>query len=442
MNVRTLVLGSGAREHALAWRLSQDPGVAVLLAPGNRFAASTFPCSEVRETDPADVVALAQRERIDLVVIGPEAPLAAGVTDALVAAGIAVYGPSRAAARIESSKWFAKELMREAAVPTARAEVCTTIHHVERALETFGAPHVVKDDGLAAGKGVLVTRDRQSAWEFARDCLREAFVGIERKVVIEEFLPGEELSVMAVCDGERSVLLPAARDYKRAFDGDLGPNTGGMGAFAPVPGLPAGIEDEITTRIVTPVLRAMAARGTPYRGTLYCGLMMGPQGARVIEFNSRFGDPETEVIMPLVTGNLSALLSSAARGALTPDGIDRREGACVAVAIADREYPGRTSGEAIVEGLDRAAMSEGVSIFGAALEPAGTGWRVRGGRGACLMAYDRTLAGARARAYAAIETLGGSGWRCRGDIATAGSRPSSIISGNLRVREVARTSGL
>ncbi len=440
MTSRILVLGSGAREHALAWRLSQDPGVTVQLAPGNPFAAAAFSCTAVRETDPADVAALARRERIDLVVIGPEAPLAAGVSDALVAAGLPVYGPTRAAARLESSKWFAKELMREAAVPTARAAVCTTSSEAQRALATFGAPHVVKADGLAAGKGVLVTSDLGAALAFARECLREP--GTEARVVIEEFLAGEELSVMAVCDGERAVLLPFARDHKRAFDGDRGPNTGGMGAFAPVAGLTPELEDVIRTRIVMPVLQTMVSRGTPYRGTLYCGLMLGPDGAWVIEFNSRFGDPEAEVILPLVTGNLAALLTSAARGALDPTPIGRRDGAAVAVAIADGDYPGPSSGGAVIEGLERAGAREGVTVFGAALEAAGNGWRVRGGRGACLMAYDRTLGEARTRAYAAIETLGGAGWRCRGDIAGTGSGPSSNCTRDARVHEVARSSGL
>ena len=442
MNMRILVLGHGGREHALAWRLSQDPKVEVHLAPGNAFAAGSFRSIAVRESDPGAVVELARQERHDLVVVGPEAPLAAGVADALAHAGIAVYGPTRAAARIESSKWFAKELMREALIPTARAQVCATLDDTTRALATFGVPHVVKADGLAAGKGVLVTEDRNAALAFAAECFREEGSGTAPRVVVEEFLAGDELSVMAVCDGERFVLLPPARDYKRAFDRDQGPNTGGMGAFAPVPDLPAGIEDEIGARIVEPVLRTMAARGTPYRGTLYCGLMIGPHGVRVVEFNSRFGDPETQVIMPLVSGNLAELLRDAACGALDSGAVGRREGASVAVAIADREYPGVSSGEAIVLGLDVAAALDGVTVFGAALERLGEGWRVRGGRGAYLMAYDRTLAGARARAYTAIGMLNGSGWRCRGDIAAAVAGLTEGIFDPNRIRAVARASGV
>ncbi len=440
MNMRILVLGQGGREHALAWRLSQDPGVEVHLAPGNAFAAGSFRCTAVRESDPGAVVELARRERHDLVVVGPEAPLAAGVADALTHAGIVVYGPTRAAARIESSKWFAKELMREAHVPTARAEVCVTLDEAARALAIFGAPHVVKADGLAAGKGVLVTDVQSAALSFAAECLRDDGSGTASRVVVEEFLAGDELSVMAVCDGERFVLLPPARDYKRAFDGDSGPNTGGMGAFAPVADLPAGLEEEIGTRIVVPVLQTMAARGTPYRGTLYCGLMIGPSEVRVIEFNSRFGDPETEVIMPLVTGNLAELLRDAACGALEPGRVGRRDGAAVTVAIADREYPGVSSGEGYVLGLELAAAREGVTVFGAALERKDHGWRVRGGRGAYLMAYDRTLAGARSRAYAAIGTLSGTGWRSRGDIAAAGHGEGTFDPGVIRA--VARTSGV
>jgi phosphoribosylamine--glycine ligase len=438
VNLRIVILGCGGREHALAWRLVQDPGVEVRLAPGNAFAAASFPCIPVCETDAAAVVTLARRERADLVIVGPEAPLAAGVADALAGAGIAVFGPTREAARIESSKWFAKELMRDAGVPTARAALCSTIDEVERALEGFGTVHVVKADGLAAGKGVLVTPERARAVAFAEECLADDALGASRQVVIEEFLAGEELSVMAVTDGERFVILPPARDYKRAFDGGHGPNTGGMGAFAPVPEADSGLVAEIGARVVMPVLRAMAARGTPYQGTLYCGLMLGEDGVRVIEFNSRFGDPETEVIVPLVSGNLAELLRGAARGVLDPACVGRREGASVAVAIVDRNYPGISSGEAVVEGLDQAAAREGVTVFGGALEPDSGAWRVRAGRGAYMMAWDRTLAGARERVYAAVAGLGGTGWRCRSDIAAAVVGSSAGSTGTNTARESVR----
>ena len=265
MPPRILILGSGGREHALAWRLALDPGSPeVLVAPGNDGMARSFRRLAVDPEDPRAVVALARREQVSLVVVGPEAPLAAGVADALVEAGIAVSGASRDGARLESSKWFAKQVMREAGVPTAAAESHDSLREALAALERFAPRWVVKADGLAAGKGVLVTSSRSDAEAFVRDCLEGGrFGGSGRRVVLEQFLDGEEASVIAVCDGTRHVLLPAARDYKRAFDHDLGPNTGGMGSYAPSDAVTARIEDEVSERVNTPVLRTLAARGTP-----------------------------------------------------------------------------------------------------------------------------------------------------------------------------------
>jgi len=422
---RILVLGSGGREHALAWRLARDAhGPEVLVAPGNDGMGRSFGRLAARETDAAAVVAACREHAVQLVVVGPESALAAGVSDALAEAGVPVFGASRAAARLESSKWFAKQLMREAGVPTAGAERCDGPEAVRAALARFGAPHVVKADGLAAGKGVLVTGDAAEAERFARSCLEGgAFGDSGRSVVIEEFLAGEEASVIAVCDGRRFALLPAARDYKRAADGDRGPNTGGMGAYAPTRAVTAAIEAEVGERVVAPVLRAMAARGTPYRGALYCGLMLSPAGVRVVEFNARFGDPETQAILPLVSGSLTHLLAGAARGELEPDAVGRVVGGAVTLALVDEGYPSAVRGGGAIEGLDGLEPS-GVTVFHAGTRFEGGRWVVRGGRAAYLTAARESVETARAVVYAARATLSGSGWRCRGDIAetVAGAR--------------------
>ncbi len=417
MTLRILVLGSGGREHALAWRLARDPErPEVIVAPGNDGMAQQFARLAVSETDPSAVVALATRERIGLVVVGPEAPLAAGVSDALVAAGIPVSGASQAAARLESSKWFAKTVMQAAHVPTARAEVFDRLADAVAALEGFGPTWVIKADGLAAGKGVLVTRVRSEAEAFLRECLEGGRFGAGgARVVLEEFLAGEEASIMAVCDGERHVLLPAARDYKRAFDGDAGPNTGGMGSYAPTPAVTPAIEAEVSARVITPVLRELAARGTPYRGALYAGLMLTATGPRVIEFNARFGDPETQSILPLVGGSLSRLLASAACGAIDAEAVTRRPGAAVTVALVDEGYPDAVVGGGVLGGL--AAVGDGVSVFHAGTRFEAGQWRVRGGRAAYLMATADTIDAARESVKRARMALSGTGWRCREDIA-------------------------
>jgi phosphoribosylamine--glycine ligase len=427
---RILVVGGGGREHAIAWRLGLDPDVdGVWVAPGNDGIAQTFPCRPIAESDPVALLALCRTERITLAVIGPEAPLAAGLADRLAADGIPAFGPSAAAAQLEASKWAAKQLMAATGVPTARAVACVSRGEALEALGRFPQPWVLKADGLAAGKGVLVTGQRDEAEAFLMGCFDEARFGeAGRRVVIEEFLVGEEASLMAVCDGERFVTLPAARDFKRARDGDQGPNTGGMGAYAPAARVDPGLEAEVARTIVRPVLEAMAARGTPYRGVLYAGLMLTDAGPRVVEFNCRFGDPETQVVLPLVEGALARLLDGAARGRLDPSAITRGEGAAVCVALVDEGYPERVRGTGVIEGLDELESLEGVRVFhaGTALE-AGR-WRVRGGRAAHVVACDRTVAAARARAYAAVDRLSGSGWRCRRDIAAA-SDGAAVASG-------------
>jgi phosphoribosylamine--glycine ligase len=417
---RILVLGSGGREHALAWRLARDPErPEVLVAPGNDGMERSFRREAVDAESPRDVVALARRERVDLVLVGPEAPLAAGVADALAAAGLAVSGAAREPARLESSKWFAKQVMREAGVPTAAAEAHESREAALAALEGFAPPWVIKADGLAAGKGVLVTESHAEAAAFVRECLEAGRFGSSgRRVVLEQFLEGEEASLIAVCDGTRHVLLPAARDYKRAFDHDRGPNTGGMGSFAPTAAVTAAVEAEVGECVIAPVLRTLTARGTPYRGALYAGLMLTRDGVRVVEFNARFGDPETQSIVPLLEGSLGALLASAARGALEPGAVRRAPGAAVTLALVDEGYPDAVRGSGVVRGLD-ALERNGVLVFHAGTRRQGEDWGIRGGRAAYLTATAATVEQARARVMAARATLSGEGWRSRGDIAAA-----------------------
>jgi len=429
---RILVLGSGGREHALAWRLSRDPHrPEVLCGPGNDGMGAAYGRVDVGETDPPAVVEACRSRGVELVVVGPESALAAGVADALEAAGVAVFGASREAARLESSKWFAKEVMREAGVPTAGAERCRDLPGVRAALARFGAPHVVKADGLAAGKGVLVTGDAAEAEAFARGCLEGgAFGEGGSSVLVEEHLAGEEASVIAVCDGERWTLLPAARDYKRALDGDRGPNTGGMGSYAPTPAVTAGVEAEVGGRVVAPVLAAMRARGTPYRGALYCGLMLTAAGPKVVEFNARFGDPETQSVVPLVDGSLAALLAGAARGALDPGAIARAPGAAVTLALVDEGYPGAVRGGGEIAGLEAVERS-GVIVFHAGTRREDGRWVVRGGRAAYLTAKAETVEAARTAVYAARAGLGGSGWRSRGDVAARSSGAPAPLEGRI-----------
>lgn len=418
MPSRLLVLGSGGREHAFAWRLARDPErPEVIVAPGNEGMARTFRCVPCSLEDPDEVLRVARRESVDLVLVGPEAPLAAGVADALAEAGLAVSGATREAARLESSKWFAKQVMAEAGIATATAEAFEAAPPALAALDRMGPPWVLKADGLAAGKGVLVTTSRSEARSFARDCLEGGrFGGSGRRLVLERFLAGEEASVIAICDGARHVLLPAARDYKRAHDGDEGPNTGGMGAYAPTPAVDANSEDFVSERIVAPLLLALARRGTPYRGALYVGLMLGEGDPRVVEFNARFGDPETQSILPLVEGSLGELLASAARGALEPAAIRRAPGATVTTALVDEGYPVAVHGGGVIRGLD-AVEADDVLVFHAATRRADDAWAVTGGRAAYVTARAATLEAARDRARRAVGTLSGHGWRARSDIA-------------------------
>jgi phosphoribosylamine--glycine ligase len=420
--VRVLVIGGGGREHALAVALGADPAVQrVFCAPGNPGTAAVAENRPVDATDPAAVAALATEVGADLVVVGPEAPLVAGVADAVRAAGIACFGPSGAAARLEGSKAFAKDVMAAAKVPTARARACRTIEDVAAALEEFGAPYVVKNDGLAAGKGVVVTDDRDVALAHAADCgLVPAGAGAPAgegtlAVVVEEFLAGPEVSLFVVTDGETAVPLRPAQDFKRIGDGDAGPNTGGMGAYCPLPWAPDDLVEGVLRDVVHPVLAELRARQAPFAGLLYCGLALTADGPKVIEFNCRFGDPETQVVLPLLATPLAGLLAAAATGNLAGIApLEWRDGAAVTVVLASAGYPGTPRTGDVIAGAD----APGVVHAGTARRDDGA-LVSAGGRVLSATGTGADLAAARDAAYALLERITLAGGRYRTDIALA-----------------------
>lgn len=407
--MRVLVIGSGGREHALVRSLSNDPAVtSVVAAPGNPGIATLAEIRHVAITDPDAVAGLAVEEAADLVVIGPEAPLVAGVADAVRAKGIACFGPSGPAAALEGSKAFAKDVMAAAGVPTARAYVCTDDDTVTAALREFGPPYVVKDDGLAAGKGVVVTDDENEARQHARECGR---------VVVEEYLDGPEVSLFVVTDGITAIPMQPAQDFKRVRDNDEGPNTGGMGAYTPLPWAPADLTDQVMSTVVRPTLAEMRRRGTPFAGVLYVGLALSTRGPRVIEFNARFGDPEVQVVLALLETPLAGLLQAAATGRLSHHGpLAWRDGAAVTVVIASAGYPGPVRSGDVITGAD----ADGVFHAGTALSTNGS-LVSAGGRVLSATATGTDLAQARARAYALVDQIHLDGSHHRTDIALAAS---------------------
>jgi phosphoribosylamine---glycine ligase len=412
--VKTLVIGTGGREHALARALARDPGVTeVHAAPGNPGMAAVATLHDVDPLDGPSVAALAASLGIDLVVVGPEAPLVAGVADAVRTAGIAAFGPSASAARLEGSNAFAKEVMEAAGVPTARAFVCGTTDEAAAALDELGAPYVVKDDGLAAGKGVVVTDDRAEALAHAIGCC----VG-GGQVVIEEYLDGPEVSLFAVTDGSTVYPLQPAQDFKRIFDGDEGPNTGGMGAYTPLPWAPPGLVDEVLATVLQPTVDELARRGTPFAGLLYAGLALTSRGVRVIEFNVRFGDPETQPLLTLLESPLGELLMAAATRTLSDAAAPVfSDGAAVAVVMASRGYPASSSSGDVITGVDVADSLPGVQVIHAGTALSGGELVTAGGRVLAIVGSGPDVAAARAAAYAGVSCISFDGAQHRTDIA-------------------------
>ena len=407
--MKILLVGSGGREHALALGLRADSACTELhAAPGNPGIAELATLHPVAVTDNAALTALAKTLAVDLVVIGPEVPLVNGAADAIRAIGIPVFGPSKAAAQLEGSKDFAKGVMRDAGVPTAQSFTCTTQPEIEKALDAFGAPYVVKDDGLAAGKGVVVTNDRDAALKHALACDR---------VVIEEYLDGPEISLFGISDGRNILAMEPAQDFKRAYDGDEGPNTGGMGAYSPLPWAPDEIVEETYEKVLAPMIAEMAARGTPFVGLLYAGLALTKNGLKVIEFNARFGDPETQVLIPRLETPLATLLYNAATDNLDDTVLNWRDESAVTVVVASDGYPEspKTGGEiSLPSAVDASIYHAGTALSDGRLLSSG-------GRVLTVTGLGASLAIAREKAYAAISKIALDKSFYRSDIALKAS---------------------
>ena len=417
--MKILFLGSGAREHALARCLASDPATSELVvAPGNPGTAAVATNLAIDPASPTEVVELATQMSADLVVVGPEAPLVAGFADAVRDAGIPVFGPGVGAARLEGSKAFAKEVMAAAGVPTAEAAVCTTEAELTAALDRFGAPHVVKEDGLAAGKGVVVTSDRAAAMDHGLACLAKR-PEEHGTVLVEDYLDGPEASVFCVCDGATVRPLAPAQDFKRLADGDAGPNTGGMGAYSPLTWAPEDLSERVVREIAQPVVDEMARRGTAFIGLLYCGLALTGDGLRVVEFNVRFGDPETQAVLARLTSSLPELLHSAATGRLAEAPAPTwSEQAAVDVVLAAPGYPGVPTTGGPVTGIEEAEALPGVHVLhaGTGLDDDG-GLVASGGRVLSVVAVGDTVAAARELAYEGLSRIHLDGGQYRTDIA-------------------------
>ena len=414
---RALVVGSGGREHALVRALGGS-GWTVFAAPGNPGMAADADVRPIALNDHAALVALATDEGIDLVVVGPEAPLVAGLADDLRAAGAAVLGPSKAAAQLEGSKAFAKEVMLAAGVPTGRSETVTNVDEGMAAVAEFGLPVAVKADGLAAGKGVVIAQSDAEARAALESMLDEGVFGdAGRTVVVEEGLTGPEVSLLAISDGTAVARFPAARDYKPIGEGNTGPNTGGMGSVSPVPDIPDHLADQLVDEVHRPVIAEMARRGVPFSGVLYAGIMMTPGGPKVLEFNVRFGDPETQALLPRVGGDLGEILLSAASGGLADQPVPMTPQASVAVVLAAANYPGDPRTGDVITGIDQ-AQATGAEVFQAGTALNSEGQLVtNGGRVLAVQALGDTVEDAREAAYAAADLIRFDGMQMRRDIA-------------------------
>jgi len=415
--VLILVIGHGAREHAIVHSLLKDDQVQVVCAPGNPGIAAIAKTTQIDINDGQAIVELAKNLSADLVVIGPEAPLVAGVADVIRSAGIPVFGPSAAAAQLEGSKAFAKEVMQAAGVPTASAELCVTVEDAALALDKFGSPYVVKDDGLAAGKGVVVTTDRQEALKHALSCIDSRDGGA---VVVEEYLAGPEVSLFGISDGKTIIPLSPAQDFKRIGDNDQGLNTGGMGAYSPLPWAPDDLVNQVQSTVLQPMIDEMAKRGTPFIGLLYAGLAITAQGIKVIEFNARFGDPETQVVLARLESPLSEILFAASTGKLNDiSKLIWNDEFAVTVVLAAAGYPVLPETGAAISGIEL-AESQGVKVFhaGTAVDHTGN-LIVSGGRVLSVTATGVNLLEAHRRAYQAVEKISFTGEQHRTDIALA-----------------------
>jgi phosphoribosylamine--glycine ligase len=415
MNI--LLIGSGGREHALAWAISASPLCdRLFIAPGN---PGTAQCGENAVLDIADhqaVVAFCRLMKVDFVVVGPEGPLVAGIVDDLEAAGIKAFGPSKAAAQLEGSKGFTKELCAEFGIPTAAFARFSDAAAAKAYVARMGAPLVVKADGLAAGKGVVMAETAEQANEAIAMMFGGGFGAAGAEVVIEEWMIGEEASFFALCDGRHAVPLASAQDHKRAFDGDTGPNTGGMGAYSPAPVMTRAMEEEVMARIIAPTLAGMAQRGTPFKGVLFAGLMITAQGPKLIEYNTRFGDPECEVLMPRLKSDIVPALLAARDGVLSSITLRWSDQAALTVVLAAKGYPGSPEKGSVIKGVDKAAAEPDVLVFHAGTRAKGDGLVADGGRVLNVVALGDSVSAAQAKAYRAVDLIDWPGGFCRRDI--------------------------
>jgi phosphoribosylamine---glycine ligase len=418
--MRVLVVGGGGREHALTWKIAQSPLVdGIWCAPGNAGMAAIAECVNIKAEDIEMLAAFAEERKIDLSVVGPEAPLVAGIADLFHERGLAVFGPNREAAQMEGSKDFAKRLMLEAGVPTGKAEVFTSYDAAEACIKNGSAPYVVKADGLAAGKGVIIARDDRAAYEALKACFVDrSFGDAGDKVLVEEFLEGQEVSILCFVDGEDILPMAPAQDYKRVGDGDSGPNTGGMGSYSPVPVLSADDYRRAVEEVLKPTAKALSARGIHFKGILYAGLILTADGPKVLEYNVRFGDPETQAVLPRLESDIVEAMLAVVEGRLAGASLEWSDDPCVAVVAASGGYPGDYEKGYPITGLDAAGSLAGVTVFHAGTR-LGEGGEVLtdGGRVLGVSALGADFAAAREKAYEAIEKISFTGIYYRRDIA-------------------------